>query len=115
MRSDPPRLVEERKPLPPTPSPQRRGGEEETCLACPPSPRRGGGLGGGVLKPLLNRSLRSLSERRTLAVARLAKRCSAAGRDHWPFRVVPTIQEAISLVEEPLCHGIRLIIGRDSP
>ncbi len=35
------------EPLPPTPSPARRGGEEETCLSCSPSPLRGGGWGEG--------------------------------------------------------------------
>ncbi len=37
----------ERRPLPPTPSPQRRGGEEE-CAASLPLSVAGRGLGGGV-------------------------------------------------------------------
>src|SRR6266545_931167 len=35
------------KPLPPTPSPARRGGEEKRRLVCSPSPLRGGGWGEG--------------------------------------------------------------------
>src|SRR6266496_3957946 len=35
------------KPLPPTPSPQRRGGEEKACESCSPSPLRGGCGGEG--------------------------------------------------------------------
>src|SRR6266545_2327689 len=42
-------VEDEAQPLPPTPSPARRGGEEEECWSCPPLSASGRGLGGGVL------------------------------------------------------------------
>src|SRR5438477_10752626 len=38
------------EPLPPTPSPKRRGGARQAFPFCSPSPLRGGGRGEGFLK-----------------------------------------------------------------
>src|SRR6266536_4401770 len=44
------------EPLPPTPSPQRRGGEEVRALCWHPLPAAERGLGGGVLPPAAQRA-----------------------------------------------------------
>src|SRR6266545_6087993 len=114
---------EGRKPLPPTPSPQRRGGEEKTPFCLLPLSASGRGLGGGVLMPLerhaplLGLLFRLAVQRRTALVLGpgelgIHQRLAARAR---PFPLVEAGEDVLQVVERLGVFVLVMIVDRVHP